>query len=215
VGAGALPLMAQVTEQELYPAEHRGLRELHATARSLARHWEKLAEHLGGVTAEPLRAGAGSARALLDELSERGAPHAVHGAPAAQGVGTGLAGLSRGLDRVLERNQALRLALLDAQHVVTLLAWLGALAERRGDEGWAAFHRGWGARMAEAEDAVRGAVFVLATDPDGAIEPADESALGRAGQRAAVAMGSLGEAIDSSPLGRAVRRRLGRTSSGG
>jgi hypothetical protein len=201
--------MAQVTDHGLYPAEHRGLRELHATARSLVRHWEKLADRVGGVAAEPLVTGAASGRSLLEELSERGTPHDVHGIPAAQGAGARLATVSRSLDRVLERNQALRLAVLDAQHVVTLVGWLGALAERRGDEDWAAFHRRWGARMAEAEDAVRGAVLVLATDPDGAIEPVDDSTLGRAGQRAAVAVGTLGEAIDASPLGRAVRRARG------
>src|SRR3712207_7686606 len=35
---------------------------------------------------------------------------------------------------LLERNQALRAAVLDVQHVVTLLSYLSALADRRSEE---------------------------------------------------------------------------------
>jgi hypothetical protein len=53
-------------------------------------------------------------------------------------------------------------------------------------------------------------VVALAGDPEEAIRPADESALGRAGHTVANGMGTLGEAIDGSPLGKAARRLAGR-----
>jgi hypothetical protein len=199
--------VAAVSDQGLYPAEHRGLRELHATARALVRHWDKLAARLGEPAAAPLLAGAADARSLLGELAERGAAHDVHGVPAAQAAGRNIAALRRGGDRFLERNQALRLAMLDVQHVATLLAWLGALAERRGDTGWLEFHTRWGGRMTEAESALRTAVLALAADPEAATAPADPSAVGRAGARLGMALGTVGEAVDASALGRAVRRR--------
>ena len=48
----------------------------------------------------------------------------------------------------------------------------------------------------------------IAAEPAGAVLPADQSALGRAGHQVAAAVGSAGEAIDSSPVGRAARRFL-------
>ena len=107
---------------------------------------------------------------------------------------------------MLERNQALRLAVLDAEHVATLLEYLAALADKRGDEPLAAFHHHWRDEIAAARDAVRHAAIALADDPDDAIRPAESSLLGRAGHGAATALGTVGEAIDGSPVGKAARK---------
>jgi hypothetical protein len=207
VGAGALPV-SEPSEQGLYPAEHRALRELYAMASQLAAHWRRLGERLGDESRTALDAGAASARELLAELADRTAAHGMHGYPAAQGVGGRLAGLRNGAgDLLLERNQALRAAVLDAEHVATLLAYLSALADLRGDAALAAWHRRWEVRVREHEDAARAAVVALARDPAAAIEPAEPSRLGRAGHTVANGLGTIGEAIDSSPLGRVARRR--------
>ena len=151
--------------------------------------------------------GAADARELLRELGERTAAYGLYGKPAAQGVGGRMAGLrNTGGDLLLERNQALRSALLDAQHVATLLAYLAALAEHRGDTALAGWHRGWEVRVGELEQRARAAVVALARDPEGAIQPAEGSKLGRAGHRVASGLGTLGEAIDGSIVGRAARR---------
>ena len=203
MGTGPVPL----STPPLHPAEHRALRELHATGRQLASHWARLADRLGSPAAGPLRAGAGTARGLVRELADETGRRGLHGFPAAQGVGSRLAGLRNTAgDLVLERNQALRLAVLDAEHVTTLLAYLGALAEGREDTALAAFHRGWEERIAAARDEVRAAAVALANHPEDAIRPAEPSLLGRAGQGAANVVGTLGEAVDGSALGRAARR---------
>ena len=67
--------------------------------------------------------GAEAATELLRELAQR-----IPGKPAAQGVGANLAALHSASDLMLERNQAFRAALLDLQHVTTLLGYTGALA---------------------------------------------------------------------------------------
>jgi hypothetical protein len=198
------------TPQGLYPAEHRALRELHATASQLVRHWERLAARLGDDPGDALFSGAGAARELLVELAAHTARHGLHGFPAAQGVGSRLAGVRNVAgDLVLERNQALRMAILDVAHVATLLTYLSALADRRGDAELAAWHRSWAARLGEAQERVMATVVALAEDPADAILPASQSTLGKAGHSVANGLGTIGEAIDGSRLGAAVRRRAG------
>jgi hypothetical protein len=191
----------------LYPAEHRALRELFATSRQLSGHWTTLAKRLGCDATRPLLDGAAAAKELargLEPMSER---RGVRLRPAALGAGRWLAGVRNGsADVLLERNQALRLAVLDAEHVALLLGYLGALADRRGDEELAAFHRGWEGRLRDAAEAARDVALSCARDPDGAIEPAVPTAVGHAGHRVAAAAGALGEAIDSSPVGRLLAR---------
>ena len=194
----------------MYRAEHRALRELHATGRHLGGHWSRLAERLGGAPAAPLRDGAATARGMVRELSKVTAERGLQGFPAAQGVGIRLAGLRNPGDLVLERNQALRLAVLDAEHVAVLLRYLHALAGKRGDTALAAFHERWAREIESARDAVRAASVALAADPDDAVRPAEDSVLGRAGHGAANALGTVGEAFDGSPLGRAARKAAGR-----
>src|SRR5262245_2138173 len=197
--------MSEVTAHGLLPAAHRALRELHATARQVQSHWARLARRFEiAFLAEPSNAAA----VLLDELEARvGAEHDLHGQPAAQGVGARLAGARGVSDLLLERNQAFRTALLDVQHVTTLLAYLGALAGTREDEELAAWHARWEERMRALEERGRGVAAEMAGDPERAIAPADESSLGRAGVRIGHAVGTLGEAIDASAVGRLARRR--------
>ena len=83
----------------------------------------------------------------------RGAAYDLHGQPSAQSVGARLAG-ARGLsDLLLERNQAFRTALLDLQHVTTLLGYAAVLARTRGDAELAEWHDGWEARLRALESA--------------------------------------------------------------
>ena len=196
-----------ITGHGLYRAEHRALRELYAAARQLCGHWERLAERIGGQPATVLRHGSDDCHALLDELAGRTEEHGLHGFPAAQGVGGRLAGVRNNAgDLLLERNQAMRSAVLDIQHLTTLLGYLGLLAATRGDEPLAGFHRRWEARLREVEEEVRQAAIGLACEPAAAIVPTDQGPLGRAGHQVAAALGSAGEAIDNSPVGRAARR---------
>ena len=202
--------MPQTTEQGLFPAEHRALRELQAASRQLAGHWARLARRLSGEPAEVLERGAAAGRSLGRELAERAEELGVPMTPSAQAAGRPAAGLRAAGDVLLERNQALRAAVLDAQHVTTLLAYLAALAETRGDLVMHAWAAGWRERLEELETAARAAAVGLARDPDRAIEPAEPSALGRAGHSVAAGLGTLGEAIDRSRVGEAVQRLRGR-----
>jgi len=193
--------------QTLHPAEHRGLRELQAASRHLAGHWQRLAARLPGEPAEVLERGAAIARELVSELRGRAAAYGVEVFPAAQLVGARGAGLRGAGDVLLERNQAMRAAVLDASHVAVLLGYLSEIAEGRGDATLAAWEREWRERVEKLERAARAAAIRLGAAPDAAIEPAEPSTLGRAGHAVAVGVGSLGEAIDGSALGRMARRR--------
>ena len=203
MAAGSEPLASS----GLFAAEHRALRELHAMVSQLATHWSRLGPRLGGPAGDVLLDGASEARELLGELAERTAAHGLHGFPAAQGVGGRLANV-RNLagDLLLERNQALRTAVLDVVHLTTLLAYLSALADRRGDAMLAAWHRRWEAQLRDLTSRVEATVVALAEDPDDAILPASPSTAGRAGHAIANGMGTVGEAIDGSAIGRAARR---------
>ena len=151
--------------------------------------------------------GVRTADGLLTELATRTEEHGLHGFPAAQGAGGRLAGLRNNTgDLLLERNQSMRIAVLDAQHLTTLLGYLRRLAATRGDDALAAFHGRWEERMRAVETEAREAAIELGCDPATAVVPADPGALGRAGHQVATAFGSAGEAIDNSAVGRAARR---------
>ena len=205
MGAGPLPL----SENGLFPAEHRALRELYAFGRHLAGHWDRLARRVGGEPAEVLSRGAAAAREMLRELAGRTAAHDLYGVPSAQGAGGQLAHLRGAGDLLLERNQALRGAVLEAAHVGLLLAYLAELATTRGDADLADWLRGWEGRLRELEGAARGVAVAEGRAPERAVEPADDSRLGRAGHSLAAGLGTVGEALDASVVGRAVRRRRG------
>jgi len=189
----------------LHPAEHRALRELHATTRQLRNHWRKLGRWLDS---EYLTQVADHAEHLLSELEPRlDADYDLHGRPAAQALGARFAGARGATDVLLERNQALRAALLDLQHVVTLLDYTRVLALARDDQELATFLRDWRQALEPFEPRGRSLVEALAGDPDAAIAPAQDSPVGRAGVKVGVALGALGEAIDNSRFGRLSRRR--------
>ena len=184
--------------RELHPSEHRGYRELYVTARRLAGHWEELAERVSGTEpAGALREGAAAARRLLDELTPMTAEYGLYGEPAAEGLGARLAGARNQMrDRALDRNQAMRFAVLDLQHVTTLLLYLAAVADSQDDERLGGFCRRWERSLRRIENAARKAAAATGADPDAAVEPLDSSPVGRAAHGAAYAAGSLGEWID-------------------
>ena len=103
---------------------------------------------------------------------------------------------SRVGDRFLERNQALRIAVLDVQHVVTLLGYLSQVARKRGQQELLDFCTRWERELLAVERAARRAAVKGGADPDDAVEPADASAAGRAAHGAAFAFGSVGEGFD-------------------
>jgi hypothetical protein len=190
----------------LFPAEHRALRELHAVTRQLAGHWARLGRRLGGDAEAVLTRGSAAADELLEELAIRCRDVGIEVYPAAQGAGANVAGVRGVSDLLLERNQALRGAVLDMAHVTILLAYLGALAERREGAELAAWHRGWETRLRAIEDEARAVAVAEGGEPDRAIEPAGPGRLGRAGHAVANGLGTLGEAIDGSAVGRAARK---------
>jgi hypothetical protein len=176
----------------LHAAEHRALRELYALARQLSNHWSSLSRR---VDASVLAAGVADGRRLADELRAQAGERGLAIGPAARTAGGTLAGARTGVaDRFLERNQALRLAVLDASHLVTLLDYLAALTS---DEHLSAFFKRWAARFRDHERTARDAVTALAADPGGAIAPLDRSPLGRAAHGIAFGVGYLGELVDS------------------
>jgi hypothetical protein len=182
----------------LHPAENRGYRELYVTGRQAAKRLGRMALSLDGTDArEPLDKAAESLGKLLDELGPMTARHDLYGDVAAQGGGANL-GMLRGavFDRFLERNQALRLAVDDLEHVTTLLAYLANVSGRRGDTTLGEFCSSWERRMRRQVSAVRKAAVSLAAAPDAAIEPLDPSRVGRAAHRAAWAFGTVGEWTD-------------------
>jgi hypothetical protein len=183
---------------ELHPAENRGYRELYAFGRNISLSWPKLAERMAGTSAEqPLRAGAAAAAELLSNLEARTPEYGLYGKPAAESLGANLARTRRDVrDRFLERNQALRFAVSDVQHVVTLLGFLEQVARSRGDDELRGFCSDQRAHLMGVERNARAAAIELGSDPDAAIEPVDSSPAGRVAHGAAFAVGAVGEWFD-------------------
>ena len=197
MGTGPVP----VSDQGLFPAEHRALRELYAFARQVGGHWSRLADKLDPAP-DVLDRGVEASKELLAELAERTAAYGLHGVPAATGAGVWTSRLRGAGDLLLERNQALRGAVLDIEHVILLLAYLAALATRRDDLALAEWLSGWEVRLVALRDDIHAAAVAEADEPERAVEPYDGSKLGRAGHKIAVGLGTLGEAFD----GRAAKR---------
>jgi hypothetical protein len=182
----------------LHPAENRGYRELFFTGRQTAKRLGRLAAAFDGTPAgELLDKAAGSISGLLQELGPLTARHDLHGGLAAQGSGANL-GTVRGavFDRFLERNQALRLAVEDLEHVTTLLGYLARVSDTRRDPKLAEFCGSWERRLRRQVNAVRKAAIELGGDPDGAVEPLDDSPASRAAHRVAWTLGTVGEWTD-------------------
>jgi hypothetical protein len=187
---------------DLHPAQNRGFRELYAAARHVVDHYRALAQKLD---VEALHDGAAAARRLLDDLQRTTRPYDLHGFPAAQNVGATAATARSGVgERFLERNQALRLAVLDVQHVVTLLGYLAAISEANGNRDLTDFCHTWERTMLEAEQQVRAAAVDQGVRPGEAIEPLQDGIVGRAGHSVQYAVGTVGEWFD-----RTVARRRG------
>jgi hypothetical protein len=117
--------------------------------------------------------------------------------PAATGAGVWTSRLRGAGDLLLERNQALRGAVLDIEHVILLLAYLAALATRRDDLALAEWLSGWEMRLREIAGEAQADAVAEAEDPERAVQPYDGSKLGRAGHKIAVGLGTLGEAYDA------------------
>jgi hypothetical protein len=191
----------------LHPAENRGYRELYLTGRQTLKRLERLsAAFTSPSIRDPLVKAQEALGRLLAELEPMTARHDLHGDVVAEGAGATL-GAARGavFDRFLERNQALRLAVDDLEHVTTLLGYLASVGEARGDQELPEFCRSWERRMRRQVGAVRKAANQLGGAPDAAIEPLDPSPPGRAAHRAAWAIGSVGEWTDRQ----VARRRRG------
>jgi hypothetical protein len=181
----------------LHPAENRGYRELYAFGRQLASHWSALAERLAPEERSAFERGVERTNELLEALVPVTARYGLHGKPAAQGVGVSIAsGRAAVRDRFLERNQALRLAVQDIQHLTALLGYLAAVAKSRSDSELAEFCLGWERKLRRVESDARKVAVEAGTRPDSAIEPLDGSPLGRAAHKAGYAMGTVGEWLD-------------------
>ena len=184
----------------LHPAQNRGLRELYATARQLAEHWSALAPRFAASetkTTDLLEDGAAKARELLAALKPLTEARGLYARAAAHGVGRSLAGSRSQLgDRFLERNQALRTAVLDVQHVVTLLGYQATIATQRGDDELAEALKAREQELRKVEAAARRAATGLGRDPDSAIERLDQTPAGRVAHGAANAVGTVGEWAD-------------------
>jgi hypothetical protein len=181
----------------LHPAENRGYRELYLTGRQAVKRLARMAFAFDGTPARELDRAADSISRLLEELGPLTARHDLHGGVAAQGSGASL-GTVRGavLDRFLERNQALRLAVDDLEHVTTLLGYLANVGDARGDPKLPEFCRSWERRLRRQVNAVRKTAIELGADPDRAVEPLDDSPAGRAAHGIAWTVGTFGEWTD-------------------
>jgi hypothetical protein len=198
MGTGPLP----VTDNGLFPAEHRALRELYALTRHFGGHWARLNDKLDPAP-DVLARGVDASKELLGELAARTGAYGLHGVPAATGAGVWTSRVRGAGDLLLERNQALRGAVLDIEHVILLLAYLAGLATRRDDLALAEWLSGWETRLRAIAGEAQAAVVAEAEDPERAVRPYDGSKLARAGHKIQVSLGTLGEAYDA----RAAKRR--------
>ncbi len=176
----------------MHPARHRALRELGALGSQLAEHWEALAGRVGGSGAEtPLREGAASARDIVAQATRLAAERDLAIGRAAVNVAGRIARARPPVaDALLERNQALRFAVLDAQHVLTLVDYLAQLSGSDSDPEMRAACASWNGDLRAAERAVRRAAVDIGREPDAAIEPISP------GAKIGYAVGWLGEAVD-------------------
>ncbi|MDQ3707820.1 MAG: hypothetical protein M3387_00635, partial [Actinomycetota bacterium] len=165
----------------------------------MTEHWTALARRLdtGSVTAETLEKGAAAARDLIRELEPVTARYGLYGKPAAQGLGINLARVRTGVrDRFMERNQALRFAVKDVEHLTMLLAYLASVAQSASDTELAEFCGRWERRLRRNAGAARKAAVEQGADPDGAVEPLDDSLLGKAAHSVGYLAGTVGEWVD-------------------
>jgi hypothetical protein len=187
------------TEQtELHPAEHRAYRELYASCRQLITRWRRVGSALDDTAVgDRLLDGAAETSVLLTELAPRTATYGLYGTPLAQGIGARMADVRTTLlDRGGDTGLVVRSAVLDMEHVTTLLRQLAELARARGDRNMAGFCEEWAGRLESTLDAVREGAVELGADPDRVSAPIDESVVNRAAHGVGWVFGSIGEAVD-------------------
>jgi hypothetical protein len=185
-------------ERQLHPAEHRAYRELYASSRQLVDRWGRLITSLEGTPyAEVLERGRSRVEKLLAALAVETERYGVYGGPAAQGVGARIAGVRGAItDRSVDTGMVMRLAVLDIEHVATLLGQLAELALARKDNELAAFCREWQRTVMPDVKATRTTAIAVGASPDRAAAPLDQSVIGRATHRVGWAFGAVGEAVD-------------------
>jgi len=183
---------------QLHPAEHRAYRELYVSSRQLINRWGRLTTALEGMPEAPvLEHAAGRVEDLLAALSSRTGAYGLHGGPMALGLGARLADLRGAItDRTVDTGMVMRFAVLDIEHVRTLLLHLGALARARGDTGLAEFCGEWADTVKPEVKAVRKAAVALGSSPDRAAAPIDDSLLGRTAHGVGWIFGAVGEGVD-------------------
>ncbi len=141
--------------------------------------------------------------ALPAETERRG----LYAGPMALGTGARIGDLrSLITDRAADTGMVMRAAVLDIEHVATLLGQLGALAAARGDDELASFCRTSEASIRPEVEAVRVAAASLGDSPERTAAPLDSSLVGRAAHGAGWVLGAVGEAVDNV-TGRRRRRR--------
>ena len=189
---------------QLHPAEHRAYRELYAASRQLVTRWRRIGSALEGTpVGDRLEEGAAETSVLLTELAPRTAIHGLYGTPTAQGMGARIADLRTAfMDRSGDTGLVVRSAVLDMEHVTTLLRHLAELARARGDHNMAGFCEEWAGRLESNLDSVREAAVELGADPDRTSAPLDDSVVNRAAHGVGWVLGSIGEAVDKAVGGR-------------
>jgi hypothetical protein len=182
----------------LHPAEHRAYRELYVACRQLIGRWRRLARALDGTpVGDSLERGTAETQQLLEELGPRTAAYGLHGGPMAQGLGARIADVRTALiDRGADTGLIVRSAVLDIEHVTTLLRQLAELARARHDRDLAGFCEEWAVRLESDLGAVREAAVELGTDPDRSSAPLDGSLANRAAHGVGWVFGAVGEAVD-------------------
>jgi hypothetical protein len=185
-------------QSTLHPAEHRAYRELYVSARQLIRRWRRLAPALEGTpVADALWSGLTQVEELVRLLGPRTASYGLHGGPMAQGVGARIADLRTVItDRGADTGFSVRFAVLDLEHLTTLLRHLAELARARSDHALARFDEEWASRLETELDSVREAAVKLGTDPDRTAAPLSGNPVNRAAHGVGWVFGSIGEATD-------------------
>jgi hypothetical protein len=198
IAAGRAESRAVANERTLHPAEHRAYRELYATSRQLITRWRRVASALEGTAvAERLSEGAAQTSVLLSELESRTAAYGLYGRPMAEGVGARIADVRTAFaDRSGDTGLVVRSAVLDMEHVTTLLRHLAELARSRADHNMAGFCEEWAGRLETNLSAVREAAVELGADPDRTAAPLDQGIVNRAAHGVGWAFGAIGEAVD-------------------
>ena len=186
----------------MHPAESRGYRELILTAEEARTRLKRIAGHLEAEQREVCDKAAEALEGLMEEIRPELAEHDLYGELAARGGGARIGTVrAQILDRFLERNQALRFAVDDLEHVTTLLAYMANVSETRRKKNLPELCRTWERKMRRHVGAVRRSALELGTDPEEAIEPIDPTPVGKVAHGAAVAFGAAGEAVDKAAAG--------------